>query len=91
MVVERDHLTARNPEGFDLAEVTFPLVDKQGCVLVKTNAYSVPLRAGSRVEARAYPLHMEVWHSGRPFWPPGRAARALSSAASACAGSGALS
>jgi transposase len=65
MVAERDHLTARNPEGFDLAEVTFPLVDKQGCVLVKTNAYSVPLRAGGRVEARVYPLHVEVWHSGR--------------------------
>ena len=39
MVVERDHLTARAPEGFDLADVTFPLVDKHGCVLVKTNAY----------------------------------------------------
>jgi hypothetical protein len=65
MVAERDHLTARNPERFDLADVTFPLVDKQGCVLVKTNAYSVPLCAGSRVEARVYPLHVEVWHSGR--------------------------
>ena len=53
------------PEGFDLAEVTFPLVDKQGCVLVKTNAYSVPLGAGIRVEARVYPLHVELWHSGR--------------------------
>ena len=65
MVAERDYLTGRNPEGFDLADVTFPLVDKQGCVLVKTNAYSVPLGAGSRVEARVYPLHVEVWHSGR--------------------------
>jgi hypothetical protein len=65
MVAERDHLTARQPDGFDLADVTFPLVDKQGCVLVKTNAYSVPLRAGSRAEARVYPLHVEVWHSGR--------------------------
>ena len=60
MVVERDHLTARAPEGFDLADVMFPLVDKHGCVLVKTNAYSVPLRPGSRVEARVYPLHVEV-------------------------------
>jgi hypothetical protein len=25
--------------------VTFPLVDKQGCVTVKTNAYSVPIKA----------------------------------------------
>ena len=64
MVAERDHLLARVPEGFDLADVTFPLVDKQGCVMVKTNAYSVPVQAGSRVEARAYPLHVEIWHSG---------------------------
>ncbi len=65
MVAERDHLLARAPEGFDLADVTFPLVDKQSCVLVKTNAYSVPVKGGSRVEARVYPLHVEVWHSGR--------------------------
>ena len=64
MVAERDHLLGRVPEGFDLADV-FPLVDKQGCAMVKTNAYSVPVRAGSRVEARAYPLHIELWHSGR--------------------------
>src|SRR3954468_6132442 len=65
MAEERGHLLPCAIEGFDLAEVTFPLVDKQGCVLVKTNAYSVPLRAGTRVEARVYPLHVEVWHSGR--------------------------
>ncbi len=65
MVAERDHLSARVPEGFDLADVTFPLVDKQGCAMVKTNAYSVPVHAGSRVEARAYPLHVELWHAGR--------------------------
>ena len=53
------------PKGFDLAEVVFPLVDKQGCVTVKTNFYSVPARAGSRVEARVHPLHVEVWHAGR--------------------------
>ncbi len=52
MVAERDLLLPRAPERFDLADVTFPLVDKQGCVLVKTNGHSVPLRAGSRVEAR---------------------------------------
>ncbi len=65
MVAERDHLLARAPEGFDLAEVTFPLVDKQGCVTVKTNSYSAPIQAGTRVEARAHPLHVEIWHSGR--------------------------
>lgn len=65
MAVERDHLLRPAAEGFDLAEVTFPLVDKQGCVTVKTNAYSVPARAGSRVEARVHPLHVELWQGGR--------------------------
>ena len=65
MVTERGHLLPRAPEGFDLADVTFPLVDKQGCVTVKTNAYSVPVKAGTRVEARVHPLHVEIWHSGR--------------------------
>ena len=55
----------RVTEGFDLAEIVFPLVDKQGCVTVKTNFYSVPIRAGIRVEARVHPLHVEIWHAGR--------------------------
>jgi transposase len=62
---ERSHLLSRVAEGFDLADVVFPLVDKQGCVTVKTNFYSVPAGAGTRVEARVYPLHVEVWHAGR--------------------------
>ena len=41
------------------------MVDKRGCVVVKTNAYSVPARAGIWVEARVHPLHVEVWHAGR--------------------------
>jgi hypothetical protein len=62
---ERGHLLSRVAEGFDLADVVFPLVDKQGCVTVKTNFYSVPARAGARVEARMHPLHVEIWHAGR--------------------------
>ncbi len=65
MVAERERLLARAPEGFDLADVTFPLVDKHGCAVVKTNAYSAPVKAGTRVEARAYPSHVELWHGGR--------------------------
>jgi transposase len=65
MMAERERLLPRAAEGFDLADVTFPLVDKQGCVIVKTNAYSVPVKAGTRAEARVYPLHVEVWHGGR--------------------------
>lgn len=65
MAVEREHLLRLAAEGFDLADVTFPVVDKLGCVTVKTNAYSVPLRAGSRVEARVHALHVEIWQGGR--------------------------
>ncbi len=62
---EGGHLLPCVAEGFDLADVVVPLVDKQGCVTVKTNFYSVPARAGTRVEARVHPLHVEVWHAGR--------------------------
>jgi hypothetical protein len=67
MAAERDRLLPRAPEGFDLADVTFPLVDKQGCATVKTNAYSVPIKAGTRVSARVqvHSLHVEIWHAGR--------------------------
>jgi len=64
MAIECGHLLSCAPEGVDLAEVVFPLVDKQGCVTVKTNLYSVPAAAGSRVEARIHPLHVEIWRAG---------------------------
>jgi transposase len=65
MAVERSHLLPGAIEGFDLAEIVFSVVDKQSCVTVKTNFYSVPARVGTRVEARVYPLHVEIWHAGR--------------------------
>ena len=40
-------------------------MDKRGCVAVKTNLYSAPVKAGIRVEARVYAQHVEVWHAGR--------------------------
>lgn len=65
MAIERGHLLSCPTEGVELAETVFALVDKQGCVTVKTNFYSAPVRAGTRVEARAHPLHVEIWHAGR--------------------------
>ena len=64
MADERAHLLPRAVEGYALAETLFGVVDKQGCVTVKTNFYSAPLKAGSRVEVRLYPLHVEIWHGG---------------------------
>ena len=65
MAEDRGHLLACAAEGFDLAESVFALVDKQGCITVRTNFYSVPVRPGSQVEARIRPLHIEIWHRGQ--------------------------
>ncbi|MHB8527878.1 MAG: IS21 family transposase [Candidatus Acidiferrales bacterium] len=62
MRIEREHLLPLASEGFELAETSFPVVDGQGCVKVRTNRYSVPLRAGSRTQVRLLPAYVEVWH-----------------------------
>jgi hypothetical protein len=62
MRIEREHLLPLAREGFELAETSFPVVDGQGCVKVRTNRYSVPLRAGSRTQVRLLPAYVEVWH-----------------------------
>lgn len=64
MQAEQEHLLPLPREGFDLAEVSFPRVDGSGCVRVRTNFYSVPVRAGTPVEARVYPAQVELWHEG---------------------------
>jgi hypothetical protein len=65
MVREREHLSPLPKEGFDLAEVSFPDVDTGGCVPVRTNRYSTPLRPGIEVQVKLYPAYVEVWHEGR--------------------------
>jgi hypothetical protein len=65
MAIERSYLLPLAAEGFDLAEVSFPTVNGLGCVKVRTNAYSVPLDVGTRVEAKLTPVTLEVWHEGR--------------------------
>jgi hypothetical protein len=56
MAEERDHLLALPVEGFDLAEISFPIVDGGGCV--RTNAYSTPVRPGTTVQVKVYPAHL---------------------------------
>lgn len=65
MGIEREHLLPLAREGFELAETSFPLVDGQGCVKVRTNRYSVALRAGSKTHVRLLPAYVEVWHEQR--------------------------
>lgn len=65
MIVEREHLLPVAPEGMDLAQTSFPTVNSLGCARVLTNAYSVPLKAGTQVHAKAYASTVELWHDGR--------------------------
>jgi hypothetical protein len=65
MIVEGGSLLPVAEPRFDLAEVSFPVVDGLGCVRVRTNAYSVPLRAGTHVEAKVYSTYVEIWHEGQ--------------------------
>jgi len=62
MRIEREHLLPLASEGFELAETSFPVVDGQRCVKVRTNRYSAPLRVGSRTQVRLLPAYVEVWH-----------------------------
>lgn len=65
MLEERTHLLPLAERGFELAEVCFPRVDGLGCVRVRTNLYSVPVKPGKTVEVRLYPSYVEVRDEGR--------------------------
>jgi hypothetical protein len=65
MLLERPHLLPLAEEDFELAEVSVPVVTNLGTVKVRTNAYSVPVPAGTRVEAKIWPARIELWHEGR--------------------------
>jgi transposase len=65
MRIEHDHLLSSADEGFSLAEESFPTVDGKGCVRVRTNFYSVPVKPHTVVHAKVLPAYVEVWHEGR--------------------------
>jgi len=65
LVVEREQLLPLAAEGMDLAQTSFPTVNSLGCAKVLTNAYSVPLKAGTQVQAKIYASTVELWHDGR--------------------------
>jgi hypothetical protein len=73
MAIARATLIGFPEAGFDLAEISFPRVDSAGCVLVKTNAYSVPVRAGTPVHAKLYPAHLRSGTTAS-WWPDMNAA-----------------
>jgi hypothetical protein len=65
MVIERELLLPLATEGADLAQTSFPRVNGLGCAKVLTNSYSVPLPAGTEVQAKAYASTIELWNGGR--------------------------
>lgn len=65
MLIEREHLLPLAEEDFDIVEVAFPTVNGLGCVKVRTNAYSAPVRSGAVVQAKIAPTSVEVWYEGR--------------------------
>jgi transposase len=65
LLIERQHLLPLAAEGMDLAQTSFPRVNSMGCVKVLTNAYSVPLKAGTQVHAKTYASTVELWNDGR--------------------------
>jgi transposase len=64
LLVEREHLLPLAKEGMDLAQTSFPTVNGLGCVKVLTNSYSVPLRTGTQLQAKAYASTVEAWYEG---------------------------
>jgi hypothetical protein len=65
MRIEHGHLLSSAGEGFSLAEESFPTVDGKGCVRVRTNFYSVPVKPHTVVHAKVLPAYVEVWHDGQ--------------------------
>jgi Mu transposase-like protein len=65
MQQEQAHLLPLPEEQFEIAEVSFPRVDAQGCVKVRTNGYSTPLPAGTTAQVRLLPAAVEIFHEGR--------------------------
>lgn len=72
MLIERGHLLPLAEEGFDLVEVSFPIVTSLSCVKVKTNAYSVPVKAGRTVEVKLSAASVEIWDEGKRVARPER-------------------
>jgi transposase len=63
--IERESLLGMAAEGFEIEETSFPTVDGSGCVKVRTNFYSTPLRPGAKTQAKIFAEKVEVWREGR--------------------------
>ena len=64
LAIERTQLLPLQAEDFELAEESFCRVDGKGCVQVRTNRYSTPLRVGVQARVRVLPATVEVLYEG---------------------------
>ncbi len=62
---EQQKLKVRPTEDFELCDRLKCIIDPNGCVRVKNNGYSTPLRPGTCVEVRVDASHVEVRCQGR--------------------------
>lgn len=62
--IERESLLSM-AEGFEIEATSFPTVDGSGCVKVRANFYSTPLRPGTKTQAKIFAETVEVSHEGR--------------------------
>jgi transposase len=62
---ERPLLLPLASEGCDLSEASWPMVDSKGCVRVKTNWYSTPLRPGTRAHVLLSASRVEIRQENR--------------------------
>jgi transposase len=62
---ECEHLMAPAAEGFEIAELCFPVVDEKRRARVLTNWYSIPVRPATKVRVLVYPQTVEAWHDGK--------------------------
>jgi hypothetical protein len=65
MHLERKHLRPLPKRPFELAEISFPVVDSSGCVRVGMNRYPTPLEPRMQAEAKIHPKYIEIWHNGQ--------------------------
>lgn len=65
LAIEREHLLPLPSEDFELAEESYGRIDAKGCVPVRTNRYSTPLRPGTQVRVRVLPSSVEILHQGQ--------------------------
>jgi hypothetical protein len=65
MLAEQGHLLPLIKDAFDLAEVSYAVVDSFGCIRAKTNRYSVPRKPGTQTEVRVYSSKVEIWQEGQ--------------------------